>query len=78
MPTPPVIALLRSITFVAVLIALGLTGAWSARVSGSDRPSAILRVVSGGAARLALTYEWLLQPHWPKAPATGIHPLTTI
>lgn len=43
-------------TFVAVLLALGLTGAWSARISGGDRRRAVLRVVIGGAVGLALTY----------------------
>jgi VIT1/CCC1 family predicted Fe2+/Mn2+ transporter len=44
------------VTFVAVLIALALTGALSARVGGSNPRRAVLRVVVGGAAGLALTY----------------------
>jgi len=44
------------VTFVAVLIALGLTGALSARLGGSDVRRAILRVVIGGALGLAFTY----------------------
>jgi VIT1/CCC1 family predicted Fe2+/Mn2+ transporter len=44
------------VTFVAVLTALGLTGAGSARLGGSSPRRAVLRVVIGGAAGLALTY----------------------
>jgi len=44
------------VTFVAVLIALSLTGALSARLGGSDVPRAVLRVVIGGALGLAFTY----------------------
>src|SRR6266436_446821 len=44
------------VTFVAVLIALGLTGALSARLGGSDVRRAVLRVVIGGALGLAFTY----------------------
>ena len=44
------------VTFVAVLIALGLTGALSARLGGSDVHRAVLRVVIGGALGLAFTY----------------------
>ena len=44
------------VTFVAVLIALGLTGAHSARLGGSDVRRAVLRVVIGGALGLAFTY----------------------
>src|ERR1700760_1775881 len=44
------------VTFVAVLIALGLTGALSARLGGSDVRRAVLRVVIGGAVGLAFTY----------------------
>src|SRR6476469_8203623 len=43
------------VTFVAVLIALGLTGALSARLGGSDVRRAVLRVVIGGALGLAFT-----------------------
>ncbi len=44
------------VTFVAVLIALGLAGALSARIGGSDVRRAVLRVVIGGALGLAFTY----------------------
>jgi hypothetical protein len=44
------------VTFLAVLIALGLTGALSARLGGSDVRRAVLRVVIGGALGLAFTY----------------------
>jgi len=44
------------VTFVAVLIALGIAGAVSARLGGSSVKVAVLRVVIGGAAGLALTY----------------------
>ena len=44
------------VTFVAVLIALGLAGALSARIGGSEIRRAVLRVVIGGALGLAFTY----------------------
>ena len=44
------------VTFGAVLIALGLTGALSARLGGSNVQRAVLRVVIGGALGLAFTY----------------------
>jgi VIT1/CCC1 family predicted Fe2+/Mn2+ transporter len=44
------------VTFVAVLIALALTGAVSAHLGGSDVRRAVLRVVIGGALGLAFTY----------------------
>jgi VIT1/CCC1 family predicted Fe2+/Mn2+ transporter len=44
------------VTFVAVLAALALTGAVSARIGGSDPRRSVLRMVIGGAAGLALTY----------------------
>ncbi len=44
------------ITFAAVLVALGLTGALSARLGGSNVRRAVLRVVIGGALGLAFTY----------------------
>ena len=44
------------VTFVSVLIALALTGAVSARIGGSNPRHAVIRVVIGGAAGLALTY----------------------
>ena len=43
-------------TFVAVLVALALTGALSAHLGGSDVRRAVLRVVIGGALGLAFTY----------------------
>ena len=42
--------------FAAVLIALGLTGALSARLGGSSIRRAVLRLVTGGALGLAFTY----------------------
>jgi VIT1/CCC1 family predicted Fe2+/Mn2+ transporter len=44
------------VTFVAVLLALALTGAVSARIGGSPLKRAVLRVVIGGALGLAVTY----------------------
>ena len=44
------------VTFVAVLAALAMTGAVSARIGGSDSRRAVIRVLIGGAAGLALTY----------------------
>jgi VIT1/CCC1 family predicted Fe2+/Mn2+ transporter len=44
------------VTFVAVLVALGLAGATSARAGGSDVRHAVLRVVIGGAIGLAFTF----------------------
>jgi vacuolar iron transporter family protein len=44
------------VTFVAVLAALALTGAVSSRIGGGRVWRAVLRVVIGGAAGLALTY----------------------
>jgi len=44
------------VTFVAVLIALALTGWVSAWIGGSSRVRAIVRVVLGGALALAATY----------------------
>lgn len=44
------------VTFVAVLAALALTGALSARIGGGRVWRAVMRVVIGGAAGLALTY----------------------
>jgi VIT1/CCC1 family predicted Fe2+/Mn2+ transporter len=43
-------------TFIAVLIALTLTGYASATVGGASRRRAILRVVIGGAVAMVLTY----------------------
>lgn len=45
-----------AVTFVAVLIALCITGYASATVGGASRRRAILRVVLGGAIAMALTY----------------------
>jgi len=39
-----------------VLVALGLTGWVSARIGGGNARRAVLRVVIGGAAGLAVTY----------------------
>jgi VIT1/CCC1 family predicted Fe2+/Mn2+ transporter len=44
------------VTFVAVLAALALAGTVSARIGGSNARRAVLRVLIGGAAGLALTY----------------------
>ena len=44
------------VTFVAVLAALALTGGVSAQIGGASVWRAVLRVVVGGAAGLALTY----------------------
>jgi VIT1/CCC1 family predicted Fe2+/Mn2+ transporter len=44
------------VTFVAVLIALALTGALGARIGGSSKSRATLRVVIGGALALAATF----------------------
>jgi VIT1/CCC1 family predicted Fe2+/Mn2+ transporter len=52
----PPVAWRVPVTFVAVLVALGLTGALSARIGGSNVYRAVLRVVIGGAAGLAFTY----------------------
>jgi vacuolar iron transporter family protein len=44
------------VTIVAVLIALGIAGAVSARIGGSNARRAVIRVVVGGAIGLAFTY----------------------
>jgi len=44
------------VTFAAVLIALAVTGAVSARLGGSSIRRAVLRLVIGGALGLAFTY----------------------
>jgi VIT1/CCC1 family predicted Fe2+/Mn2+ transporter len=44
------------VTFIAVLIALALTGALGARIGGSSIPRATIRVVIGGAVALAATF----------------------
>lgn len=45
-----------AVTVVAVLLALAVTGAVSARLGGANVTRAVIRVVVGGAAGLALTY----------------------
>jgi VIT1/CCC1 family predicted Fe2+/Mn2+ transporter len=44
------------VTIVAVLVALAIAGASSARIGGSSVHKAVLRIVLGGAAGLAFTY----------------------
>ncbi|WP_242495123.1 VIT1/CCC1 transporter family protein [Nocardioides zhouii] len=44
------------VTVVVVLVALALTGVLSSRIGGSRARIAVIRVVAGGAAGLALTY----------------------
>ena len=44
------------VTFVAMVLALALTGSVSARLGGADRRRAIWRVVVGGAIAMAITY----------------------
>lgn len=44
------------VTFAAVLVALALTGSISARLGGSRRGRAVVRVVIGGALAMAVTY----------------------
>ena len=44
------------VTFVAVLVALAITGAVAATVGGSSRTRSSLRVVVGGALALTATY----------------------
>ena len=44
------------VTFVAVLIALGITGWISARLGGADPARATKRVLIGGALAMAITY----------------------
>ncbi|AXT86794.1 hypothetical protein C6I20_06740 [Aeromicrobium sp. A1-2] len=44
------------ITFLAVLVALAITGGLSARIGGSSVRRAVIRIVAGGAAGMALTY----------------------
>jgi VIT1/CCC1 family predicted Fe2+/Mn2+ transporter len=52
--TPPATRI--PVTFVAVLIALGLTGWMSARLGGADPVRATKRVMIGGALAMAITY----------------------
>jgi len=44
------------VTFVAVLVALALTGSLSARLGGSGRTQAVVRVVVGGALAMLVTF----------------------
>jgi vacuolar iron transporter family protein len=44
------------ITFVAVVLALALTGTISARLGGAKRTRAVLRIVVGGAIAMVVTY----------------------
>jgi VIT1/CCC1 family predicted Fe2+/Mn2+ transporter len=53
----PPTALRVPLTFAAVLVALALTGALSARLGGSNVRRAVMRVVVGGALGLAFTYR---------------------
>lgn len=52
---PPVSARIP-VTVCAVLVALALTGSVSARLGGSSRPRAAVRVVLGGAIAMCVTY----------------------
>ncbi|BAD55970.1 VIT1/CCC1 transporter family protein [Nocardia farcinica] len=52
---PPVTARIP-VTFAAVLVALALTGSISARLGGSNRLRAVVRVVVGGALAMTITY----------------------
>lgn len=45
-----------SLTFFSVVIALAITGSMSAKVGGANIPRAVIRVVSGGALAMAVTY----------------------
>lgn len=44
------------VTFVAVLVALALTGTVSARLGGAGRKRAVVRIVTGGAVAMIVTY----------------------
>lgn len=44
------------LTFVAVVIALAITGSVSANIGGSSKRKATLRLVIGGALAMAFTY----------------------
>ncbi|MFI6173133.1 VIT family protein [Nocardia sp. NPDC051052] len=52
----PPVSVRIPITFAAVLVALAVTGSVSARLGGSARSRAVLRVVIGGALAMAVTY----------------------
>lgn len=45
-----------SVTFVAVLLALALTGSASATIGGAGRTRAVLRMVVGGAVAMAISF----------------------
>lgn len=44
------------VTFVAVIVALGITGALSAHAGGASKPRAMIRVIIGGALAMIITY----------------------
>ena len=44
------------VAFVAVLLALAMTGALSAKVGGASIPRAVTRVVAGGAVAMVITF----------------------
>lgn len=52
--TPPHLRI--PVTFIAVLVALALTGSISARLGGARRGRAVARVVIGGAVAMVVTY----------------------
>ena len=52
---PPVAARIP-VTFAVVLLALALTGSVSAGLGGANRNRAIIRIVAGGAAAMAVTF----------------------
>jgi VIT1/CCC1 family predicted Fe2+/Mn2+ transporter len=52
--TPPHLRI--PVTFVAVLVALALTGSISARLGGARRGRAVARVAIGGAVAMVVTY----------------------
>ena len=52
----PPAAFRAPVTILAVLIALGVAGAVSARIGGSDIRRSVLRLVIGGALGLGVTY----------------------
>ncbi len=54
--TLPPASLRVPITFIAVLIALAITGTLSAQAGGANRTKAMLRVVVGGAIAMAITF----------------------
>lgn len=52
----PVGALRVPVTFVAVILALAITGVMSAKIGGANVAKAVLRVVTGGALAMIVTY----------------------